>query len=77
MPYSSVFIEMMMRAIYGQKCIHAKKNVGKKSLNAPFVKLLSKFLFQCFLGIFMPSCFRSLIKGKYTYPCAGLRLFIA
>ena len=64
MPHLSVFIEMMMRAIYNQKCIHAKKKLGRKSLNVPFVKLFSKSLFQGFSGFFMPSRFRPLIKGK-------------
>ena len=49
------------------------KKWAKNSLNVPFVKLVSKFLFQYFLGIFMPSCFRPSIKGKM----AGLQLFFA
>ena len=46
----------------------------KKSLNVPFVKLFSNFLFQGFSGVFMPFRFRPLIN---TYPFAGLLLFIA
>ena len=48
--------------------IHLKK----KSLNVPFVKLFSNFLFQGFSGVFMPFRFRPLIN---TYPFASLLLF--
>ena len=54
---SSVFIELMICAIYGPKCKHGNKIFGRKSLNVPFVKL--------FLGFLMPFCFGPLTKGKY------------
>ena len=43
---SSVFIELMIWAIYGLKCKHANKFFWKKSLNVPFVKLF----FSTFFG---------------------------
>ena len=62
---SSVFIELMICAIYGPKCEHANKMFGKMSLNVPFVELFSKYLFRHFLGFLMPFCFGPLTKGKY------------
>ena len=53
MPNSSVFIFLMLRALYRMICKSSKKNFGKKSLNVPNVKLLSNFFFNIF-GFFMP-----------------------
>ena len=53
MPNSSVFIFLMLRALYRMICKSSKKNFGKKSLNVPNVKLLSIFFFNIF-GFFMP-----------------------
>ena len=49
----------MMRVIYSLKWKSASV-----SLNVPFVKLFSKYIFQCCLSLLMPFCFGSLIKGK-------------
>ena len=73
MPYSSVFIQMMMRAIYGLK--HAKK-FWKKNLNVPFVKLFTRYLFQRSLGCLMLFRFGALIEGK-SCPFACFLLIIA
>ena len=59
---SSVFIEMMICALYGQKCKHPKTNYGKKSLNVPTVKLFSNFFFNVF-GVF--SCF--IVFTRYSW----------
>ena len=48
---SSVFIELIFCAIYGQKCKHANKMFGESSLNIPFVKLFSIF-FSTFFEFF-------------------------
>ena len=48
MPNSSLFIELMMHAIFGPKCKNAKKKIGKKSLNVLNVKLLSREIFNVF-----------------------------
>ena len=69
MPSSSVFIFLMIRAIYGPKCKHSKKLFGRKSLNVTFVKLFSKYFFQSFLDFLMPFWFGPLIKGKYIPIC--------
>jgi hypothetical protein len=50
---SSVFIFFMFRALYRMICKSSKKNFGKKILNVPNVKLLSKFFFNNF-GFFKP-----------------------
>ena len=50
---SSVFIFLMMRALYRMVCKNWKTFFAKKSLNVPNVKLLSKFYFNIF-GFFMP-----------------------
>ena len=48
MPTSSVFIFLMLRALYRITCKNSKKKFGKNSLNVQNVKLLSKFFFQHF-----------------------------
>jgi hypothetical protein len=55
MPNSSVFIFLMLRALYRMVCKNSKQNFAKKSLNVPNVKLLSKnlsniFAFLCLFG---------------------------
>ena len=50
---SSVFIFLMLRALYRMICKSSKKNFAKKSLNVTNVKLLSNFFFNVF-GFFMP-----------------------
>ena len=58
MPHSSVFIEIMICAIYGQKCKHPKNVYGIKSLNVSTVKLFSNSLtffrsFDAFLFLYL------------------------
>ena len=43
LPIKPVFIESMLYAIYGPICKQANFCLGKNSLNAPIVKLLSIF----------------------------------
>jgi len=50
MPNSSVFIFLMLRALYRIICKSAKSFLGKNSLNVSNVKLFSKNVF----GFFMP-----------------------
>ena len=54
MPNSSVFIFLMLRALYRMICKSSKKKkFAKKSLNVTNVKLLSNFFFNVF-SFFMP-----------------------
>jgi hypothetical protein len=46
---SSVFIFLMLRALYRMLCKNAKSFLGKNSLNVSNVKLFSKLFFQRFL----------------------------
>ena len=51
MPSLSVFVELMICAIYAPKWKHAKIFFGKKSLNVTTVELLSNFFSKVF-GVF-------------------------
>ena len=53
MPNSSVFIFLMLRALYRMICKNAKSCFGKNSLNVSNVKLFFFFFFNVF-GFFMP-----------------------
>ena len=55
MPKSSVFIFLRLSALHRILCKNSKKNLQKKSLNVPNVKLLPKKNFNIF-GYFMPFC---------------------
>ena len=48
MPNSSVFIFLMLRALYRMICKNTKSFFGKNSLNVSNVKLFSKIYFQHF-----------------------------
>ena len=65
---SSVFIELMLHAIYSPLCKNEKK-MEKKSLNVPNVKLLSNSFFNVF-GFLMILSFGALIEIN-MYPFAG------
>ena len=51
MPNSSVFIFLMLRALYRMICKNVKSFFGENSLNVTNVKLLSIF-FSMFLDVF-------------------------
>ena len=53
MPNSSVFILLMLRALYRMICKNAKSFFGRDSLNVSSVKLHSNFFFN-FFGFFIP-----------------------
>ena len=61
LPIKPVFIESMLCAIYGPICKLANFCLGKKSLNAPNVKLLSNIFYQRFLIILILFCFQPVI----------------
>ena len=52
MPNSSVFIFLMLRALYRMIPKNPKLFFGENSLNVTNVKLLSNFFFQCFWMFF-------------------------
>ena len=48
MPKSSVYIFLMLRALYRMICKNAKSFLGKNSLNVSNVQLFSNYIFQHF-----------------------------
>ena len=54
-----------MCAIYSPIWKHAKKNYGKKILNATIVKTFPKIEFNVSCGFFNAFSFQPLIKGNY------------
>ena len=52
MPISSIFILLLLRALYGMVCKNSEKNFGENSLNVHFVKLFSKKKFRWFWVFF-------------------------
>ena len=52
MPISSIFILLLLRALYGMVCKNSEKNFGENSLNVHFVKLFSKKNFRWFWVFF-------------------------
>ena len=61
MPNSSVFIFLMLRALYRMIPKNPKLFFGENSLNVTNVKLLSNFFFNVFGCFLMLYCFQSLI----------------
>ena len=64
MPNSSVFIDLTIRAIYGPKCQHAKKNL-KKEFECTYDKSALYILFSTFLRFFYASISQTVNKCKY------------
>ena len=58
-------MKFIMCAIYSQIWKHAKKNYGKKILNASIVKTFPKLKINVFWGFFDTIPFQPLIKGNY------------
>ena len=61
MSNSSVFIFLMLRALYRMICKNVKSFFGENSLNVTNVKLFSKTLFGN-LGVFLMVCYFSLLE---------------
>ena len=70
------FMKFIMYAIYSPIWKHAKKNYGKKILNASIVKTFPKLKFNVFCGFLMPFCFNLWLK-VIVYLIHGLLLVIA
>ena len=75
MPNSSVFIFLMLRALYRMICKSSKKIFAKKSLNVTNVKLLSNFFFNSFRYFYAFFDFHLWFKVK-MYIFYGLLHFI-
>ena len=77
MSNSSVFIFLMLRALYRMICKNVKSFFGENSLNVTNVKLFSKIFFRRFRGLvdaFLISSFNLKEKCKFLMVCYFLLL---
>jgi hypothetical protein len=72
MPNSSVFIELLLRALYSKSDWN---QIGKKSFNVQTAKPFSNIFFNSFGVFLMHFCFDLKLEVN-SYPFAGLLLFI-